>query len=127
MQNAGKSNLGPSNVVFGVGGNAVNSYNEKYNTYLDDSFEFTTSAWAGTFGQNWYQFGNPFLTNLDLSNIGYTESVTGSDGNAVKNIWGIEYNPGTVDTSGGSTYATGAQVVTFMWLQVTGSLLQLEM
>jgi hypothetical protein len=115
LQNAGKSNVGASNVVFGNGGNAVNSYNEKYNTYLDDSFEFTLSPWAGTFGQNFYQFGNPFLTNIDLSNIGYTESVTGSDGNAVKNIWGIEYNPGTVVTlPGGSTYATGAQVVTYV-------------
>ncbi|WP_126653477.1 T9SS type A sorting domain-containing protein [Chryseobacterium aureum] len=114
LQNGGKSNLGTSNVVFGTNGNAVNSYNEKYNTYLDDSFEFTTSPWAGTFGQNWYQFGNPFLTNLDLSNIGYTEGPNG-DGNAVKNIWGIEYNPGTITTlPSGSTYATGAQVVTFV-------------
>jgi len=115
LQNGGKSNLGTSNVVFGTNGNGVNQYNEKYNTYLDDSFEFTTSPWAGTFGQNWYQFGNPFLTNLDLSNIGYTESITGSDGNAVNNIWGIEYDPGTVVTlSSGSTYATGAKVVTFV-------------
>ncbi|RLJ23093.1 putative secreted protein (Por secretion system target) [Chryseobacterium sp. 7] len=114
LQNAGKSNIGASNVVFGTNGNAVNSYNEKYNTYLDDSFEFTTSPWAGTFGQNWYQFGNPYLTNLDLSNIGYTENGTGSDGNVVSNILGIEYNPGTVTTlPSGSTYATGAQVVTF--------------
>ncbi|MBB6333418.1 hypothetical protein HNP24_004444 [Chryseobacterium sediminis] len=115
LQNAGKSNLGASNVVFGTNGNALNQYNEKYNTYLDDSFEFTTNPWAGTFGQNFYQFGNPFLTNLDLANIGYTESVTGSDGNAVKNIWGIEYDPGTIVTlPSGSTYATAAKVVTFL-------------
>lgn len=115
LQNAGKSNLGASNDVFGAGGNAVNQYNEKYNTYLDDSFEFTTSPWAGTFGQNWYQFGNPFLTNIDLANIGYTESATGSDGNAVKNIWGVEYSPGTIVTlPNGSTYATGNKVVTFV-------------
>lgn len=115
LQNAGKSNLGTSNVVFGTNGNALNQYNEKYNTYLDDSFEFTTNPWAATFGQNFYQFGNPFLTNLDLANIGYTESVTGSDGNAVRNIWGIEYDPGTIVTlPNGSTYATGSQVVTFI-------------
>lgn len=115
LQNAGKSNLGASNVVFGTNGNALNQYNEKYNTYLDDSFEFTTNPWAGTFGQNFYQFGNPFLTNLDLANIGYTESVTGSDGNAVRNIWGIEYDPGTIVTlPSGSTYATAAKVVTFL-------------
>lgn len=115
LQNAGKSNLGTSNVVFGTNGNAVNQYNEKYNTYLDDSFEFTTTPWAGTFGQNWYQFGNPFLTNIDLASIGYTESGTITDGNAVKNIWGVEYNPGTVVTlSNGSTYATGNKVVTYV-------------
>ncbi|MCW1964656.1 T9SS type A sorting domain-containing protein [Chryseobacterium viscerum] len=115
LQNAGKSNVGASNVVFGTNGNALNQYNEKYNTYLDDSFEFTTNPWSGTFGQNFYQFGNPFLTNLDLANIGYTESVTGSDGNAVRNIWGIEYDPGTIVTlPSGSTYATAAKVVTFL-------------
>lgn len=103
-----------ANVAFGVGGTNNNAYNEKYNTYLDDSFEWTASAWQGTFGKNWYQFGNPFLTNIDLSNIGYTEGVNG-DGNAVKNIWGVEYNPGTVNTlPNGSTYATNNKVVTFM-------------
>lgn len=104
-----------ANVSFGVNGSGTNSYGETYNTYLDDSFEFTLSPWAGTFGKNFYQFGNPFLTNIDLSNIGYTESVTGSDGNAVTNIWGIEYDPGTIHTlSNGSTYATGSRVVTFL-------------
>ena len=103
-----------ANVAFGAGGNNNNAYNEKYNTYLDDSFEWTTSAWQGTFGKNWYQFGNPFLTNIDLSKIGYTEGPNG-DGNAVKNIWGVEYNPGTVNTlPSGSTYATNNKVVTFM-------------
>lgn len=89
-------------------------YNEKYNTYLDDSFEFTTTPWSGTFGKNFYQFGNPFLTNIDLSRIGYNESAGVTDGNAVSNIWGIEYNPGTVITlANGSTYATGSIVQTF--------------
>ncbi|MDG4652068.1 T9SS type A sorting domain-containing protein [Chryseobacterium arthrosphaerae] len=115
LQNAGKSNIGTSNVVFGVNGYGLNQYQERYYTYLDDSFEYTNSPWAGTFGQNWYQFGNPFLTNIDLSKIGYTESATGSDGNAVKNIWGVEYNPGTIVTlPNGSTYATGNKVVTFV-------------
>ncbi|MBV8326036.1 T9SS type A sorting domain-containing protein [Chryseobacterium sp.] len=107
LQNAG-------NVSFGTGGDNNNAYSEKYNTYLDDSFEYTTTPWAGTFGKNFYQFGNPFLTNIDLSNIGYTEGPNG-DGNAVKTIWGIEYNPGTVNTlSNGSTYATNSRVVTFL-------------
>ncbi|UCA61714.1 T9SS type A sorting domain-containing protein [Chryseobacterium rhizoplanae] len=106
LQNAGNVNFGPN-------GNNQNEYSEPYNTYLEDSFEVTLSPWAGTFGKNWYQFGNPFLTNLDLASIGYTESITGSDGNAVTNIWGIEYDPGTVHYTNTNTYATDSKVVTF--------------
>ncbi|ROI03485.1 T9SS C-terminal target domain-containing protein [Chryseobacterium sp. G0240] len=106
------------NVNFGTNGNNNNAYNEKYNTYLDDSFEFTASPWAGTFGKNFYQFGNPFLTNIDLSRIGYDEGGV-SDGNAVTNIWGVEYDPGTIHTlPSGSTYATGSKIVTY---QPTGN------
>ncbi|QIY91128.1 T9SS type A sorting domain-containing protein [Chryseobacterium gallinarum] len=106
------------NVNFGTNGNNNNAYNEKYNTYLDDSFEFTASPWAGTFGKNFYQFGNPFLTNIDLSKIGYDEGGV-SDGNAVTNIWGVEYDPGTIHTlPNGSTYATGSKIVTY---QPTGN------
>jgi hypothetical protein len=108
LQNAAAS------VNFGSGGNSVNSYGEQYNTYIDDSFEYTTSPWAGTFGKNLYQFGNPFLTNLDLSKIGYVENGGVTDGNAITNIWGVEYSPGTVITlPNGATYATNNQVQTF--------------
>lgn len=111
LQNAG-------NVNFGVNGTNNNAYNEKYNTYLDDLFEYTASPWTGTFGKNWYQFGNPFLTNIDLSRIGYDEGGI-SDGNAVTNIWGVQYDPGTIHTlPTGSTYATDSKVVTY---QPTGN------
>ncbi|WP_027380199.1 T9SS type A sorting domain-containing protein [Chryseobacterium daeguense] len=107
LQNAG-------NVNFGPGGSNKNAYNESYNTYLDDSWEYTISPWAGTFGKNIYQFGNPFLTNLDLSKIGYVENGGVTDGNNISNIWGVEYNPGTVVTlPNGATYATGNQVQNF--------------
>lgn len=106
LQNAG------NNVNYGSGGNALNQYNEKYNTYLQDQFE--TTAWAGTYGKNIYQFGNPFLTNLDLSRIGYVENAGTTDGNAVSNILGIRYDPGTVATlPNGASYSTGALVQTF--------------
>jgi len=102
------------NVNFGINGTNKNVYNEKYNTYVEDDFEVTTSPWAGTFGKNYYQFGNPFLTNLDLSRIGYVENGSITDGNNVSNIWGIEYNPGTIVTlPTGATYATGALLQTF--------------
>ncbi|KFF11524.1 T9SS type A sorting domain-containing protein [Chryseobacterium soli] len=107
LQNAG-------NVNFGTGGNNINPQNEKYNSYLQDQFENTASLWTGSYGKNIYQFGNPFLTNLDLSKIGYVENVGVTDGNAVSNIWGVKYSAGTVQTSStGSTYSTGAQIQTF--------------
>lgn len=105
------------NVNFGTGGNNQNIYHEKYNTYLNDSFEITASAWSGTFGKNFYQFGNPFFTNLDLSGIGYVETGSPgiSDGNEVDNIWGIEYDPGIIVTlSTGETYSTNYKVQTFV-------------
>ncbi|THV56141.1 T9SS type A sorting domain-containing protein [Chryseobacterium candidae] len=101
-------------VNFGTNGNFTNSYNEKYNTYLWDQFEETNSLWAGTFGKNIYEFGNPFLTNLDLSRIGYVENGGVTDGNAISNIWGIQYSPGTVQyvAGVGSTF-TNPLTMTF--------------
>lgn len=100
-------------ISFGSGGNAINMYNEKYNTYLQDQFDSTSSLWLGSYGKNIYQFGNPYFTNLDLSKIGYTETGVG-DGNAIGNIWGVRYSPGTVTTlPGGSTYSTNALINTF--------------
>lgn len=103
-------------ISFGGGGNALNQYNEKYNTYLQDNLETTAGAgaWNGNYGRNMYQFGNPFFTNLDMARIGYTEAGSPGDGNAVANIWGITYDPGAVvTTSTGSTYATNPLTVTF--------------
>src|SRR5690606_1036849 len=63
-------------VNFGTNGNAINQYNEKYNTYVQDGFDFPApGAWQGTFGKNLYQFSNPFLTNLDLSQASCRERV----------------------------------------------------
>ncbi len=110
IQNAGDG------INFGPTGNSLNEYNEKYSSYLQDQFQITTDpAWTLLkFGKNIYQFGNPFLTNLDLYNIGRIETGGPTDNNFLKNIWGIKYDPGTVTTlSNGSTYSTGALIVTF--------------
>ncbi|PIF43138.1 putative secreted protein (Por secretion system target) [Chryseobacterium sp. 52] len=105
------------NVTFGAGGNAINGYNERYNTYLQDQFEVSITPWGNTYGKNIYQFGNPFLTNLDLSRIGYAEAGgTGGigDGNNISNIWGVRYDPGTVTVgSQGNTYSSGALITTY--------------
>ncbi|MDP9958160.1 T9SS type A sorting domain-containing protein [Chryseobacterium lathyri] len=107
LQNAG-------NVNFGPGGTAINGYNERYNTYLQDQFETSIAPWTLTYGKNIYQFGNPFLTNLDLSRIGYLENSGTSDGNNISNIWGVRYDPGTVVVgSQGNAYSTGALIQTY--------------
>jgi hypothetical protein len=108
LQNAGNG------ISFGSGGNAVNQYNEKYNTYLQDQFETSGTPWSGTYGKNIYQFGNPFFTNIDLTRIGYAETAATGDGNNITNIWGVRYDPGVVSTlSNGSTYSTGAKIITY--------------
>jgi len=105
------------NVSFGVNGNGINQYNEKYNSYLQDQLSMTTGYFLGDYGKNIYQFGNPFFTNLDLSRIGYVENTAGgavTDGNNISNIWGVKYTTGTVSTyANGSTFTTGAQIQTF--------------
>ncbi|BAP29819.1 uncharacterized protein CHSO_0782 [Chryseobacterium sp. StRB126] len=99
---------------FGPDGSNTNSYTEQYKSYLFDQYESTTSSWAGTYGKNIYEFGNPFFTNLDLSKIGYVESGTVTDGNNITNIWGVQYSPGTVQyvNGGGSTF-TNPLIMTF--------------
>jgi len=102
------------NVTFGNGGNAVNQYNEKYSSYLQDQFDLPNGYFTGTYGKNIYQFGNPYFTNLDLSKIGYNETASVTDGNNISNIWGVKYTAGSITTStNGSTFSAGAQTQTY--------------
>ncbi|SFN53144.1 Por secretion system C-terminal sorting domain-containing protein [Chryseobacterium oleae] len=102
------------NVSFNAGGSALNAYNERYNTYLQDQFEVSITPWANTYGKNIYQFGNPFLTNLDLSKIGYVENGGTTDNNNIPNLWGVRYDPGTVTVgSQGNAYSSGALIQTY--------------
>ncbi|WP_185146952.1 T9SS type A sorting domain-containing protein [Chryseobacterium echinoideorum] len=95
----------PSTAIsFGAGGINKNIYQERYNTYIFDAFD-TSSPWTSTWGRNTYQFSNPYLTNLDLSLIGFDETTTGAtvgDNNALTNIWGIAVDPQNVVYSSGS-------------------------
>lgn len=79
---------------FGVNGNTKNYYYERYNSYLNDPFRVGggggVPAWDADYGQNLSQFGNPFLTNIDLNNIIGTSDADG-DGNALSNVEGIAY------------------------------------
>jgi len=72
----------------GSGGNKKNIYAERYNSYVNDPFEDATVAsnWqaGGNYGKNLSQFANPFLTNIDLTNLKTTAGV-------LNNIRGIAY------------------------------------
>lgn len=113
-------NLTPSSITtYGVGGNNSNIYRERYNTYINDVFDNAVPWVSPTFGKYIYQFSNPYLTNLDLSLIGFDETTTGAtigDNNAISNIWGVVVNPANVaynsNTGTTSGYAA-AQIVTF--------------
>lgn len=114
-----------SPIAYGVGtGNNNNGiYNEQYKTYLQDSFDIaggigffngTIANESGNFGRNLYQFANPFLTNIDLTHIGYTEGATLNDGNAITDIQGIRYESvGVVTSNQGATSSSSYKYVTF--------------
>lgn len=112
--------LSPSSIpaTFGAGGNNRNVYQEKYNTYIYDPFDnaIPWNTTTTTFGQFIYQFSNPYLTNIDLSMIGFTEAGAANDNNAFTNIWGVAVDPQSVTynsaTGGTSSYAA-SQMVTF--------------
>lgn len=91
-------------ISFGNGGNAVNIYREKYNTYLQDVFDAPRGAWTGNFGKNIYQYGNPFFTNLDLGQLG--KSISGLQGVRIE-------SKGVVTSSRGGTTSTGVVIVTY--------------
>ncbi|SEM52866.1 Por secretion system C-terminal sorting domain-containing protein [Chryseobacterium taichungense] len=102
-------------VNFGTNGNAENQYHEKYYTYLQD--EFVTTPWSGTYGRYMYHYANPFLTNLDLSQIAIDDS--NGDGVNLKTIQGVrlEISGGAVQSTSGGTFALGSgayKYITFM-------------
>ncbi|MCY0970919.1 T9SS type A sorting domain-containing protein [Chryseobacterium wangxinyae] len=107
-----------STVSYGTGGNAVNAYNEKYNTYLGDYFAYTDlqgNIWDGVnFGKNLYFFSNPYLTNLDLNNL-----INPADPNYISNLRGIRFEP----TAGGTTYVAGqgGSAISFKSVSRSGS------
>lgn len=99
-------------VNFGTNGNSVNMYNEKYNSYVQDGFD-TATPWLGTYGKNWYQFSNPFLTNLDLSRIAYDEPAANGDGVNLTTIQGVRLEVSGVATTSAGTGSTSYKFITF--------------
>ena len=109
---------GAAGIDFG-GGYARNLYNEKYNTYLQDSWIQT--PWTGTFGKNIYQLSNPYLTNLDLSGI-WTGSGIPDGTNIISNMQGMRMAPGVVTTDATGTYSTNPSYVAFTSNSIVGDI-----
>ena len=80
-------------IVFGAEGKNTNYYREQYNSYLGDNWEYASSPWSGNYGKNIYQFGNPYLTNLNLKYLG----------KVVNNLRGVRIEPGTAVKATGDT------------------------
>ncbi|WP_018676426.1 T9SS type A sorting domain-containing protein [Riemerella columbina] len=94
-----------SMVNFGTDGNGKNAYGETYKSYMYDAFYTYPTVWTGTYGKNIYQFGNPFLTNLDLTKIP-SDLQNKIQGIRVE-VSGVDY-----DRTKGSSYI-GYKYVTF--------------
>lgn len=90
-------NAGSSLSFTKTDGSDLNLYREKYISYLKDNF--STTPWTGDYGKNIYQFGNPFLTNLDVKNIVRTTE------NNIGNLIGMRYS--TTSVAWDATLGTG--------------------
>lgn len=105
-------------VNYGSTGGNLNVFGERYYSYINDPFD---TSWTTNYGKELYQYGNPFLTNIDLSWIGadVDEPVT-ADGNKLP-IKGIRFSQEGVNysTSGGTTTTTN-RTVTFSRNTSTG-------
>lgn len=97
---------------YGTGGNGRNVYNEKFNTYLGDEF-FTGMAWTGDYGKNIYEYGNPYFTNLDLSNIYINDLTSSGDGNFLNNIQGVRVDATYIFTPAGGTVSSGLKYISW--------------
>lgn len=96
---------------FGTNGASTNKYRERYNSYIDDPF--VTQLWGVDYGKNTYQYGNPFLTNVDLSLVKKGDAVT-DDENAISNLNGIYYYTTVAGSNKGVAFTSLAGVrITF--------------
>lgn len=116
--NGGKP--GGSAINYGSVGQYLNEFGERYNTYLDDPFD---TSWTTNYGKELYQFGNPFLTNLDFAWIGTTAGETGgvTDGNILP-VKGVRYALSNVNYSPSTGTTVTNQFVTFSYNGTNGTL-----
>lgn len=109
LTNGGKP--GGNALNYGSSGQYINVFGERYNTYLNDPFD---TRWTNTYGKELYQYGNPYLTNLDLSRIGteLLETGTVKDGNVLP-VQGIRFSQSGINYSSTGTATSVNNTVTF--------------
>lgn len=108
-------------------GYGTNAYREWYNTYLKDPWAVASGeTWTGNFGRNIYQYGNPYLTNLDFSEIHIADGVTSDDNTEITNLVGVRYESAGVSASdfghGLAGNATTSKYMTFSSGVATGDI-----
>ena len=101
-------------ISFGEGGTSKNYYGERYNTYVGDHWEHSNVAgrWKNNYGKNIYQFGNPYLTNINLKYIG----------TVIDNLVGVRVDPSTNVKATGAE--TGGVYVSYVGGVATGDVKQ---
>ena len=101
-------------VDFGAEGKNTNYYGERYNSYVGDHWEHSIVAnrWKDNYGKNIYQFGNPYLTNINLKYIG----------TVIDNLVGVRVDPSTNVKATGAE--TGGVYVSYVGGVATGDVKQ---
>lgn len=69
------------NLAWSAWKNQENSHDENYDTYIHDVKRLATDT---EYGQDHYQFGNPYTSNINLSYIGTSSGY--DDGNDISNL-----------------------------------------
>lgn len=72
--------------------NNKNYYNEKYSSYIDEHIRVPQSQHHGRY---YFQFGNPYTSNIDLSFIGTDATPGDTDNVFVQNLMGVVKVTGT--------------------------------
>jgi len=88
-----------------------NTYLEKYQTYIDDKVRMTTDD-AG-YGRNYFQFGNPYTSNIDLAYIGSPASPGYDDGNDIDGLLAVARVADLDYTAQGGSASSGMIVATY--------------
>lgn len=91
--------------------NLKNNYNEKYSTYIDDKVRMVSDD-AG-YGRNYFQFGNPYTSNIDLAYIGSPATPGYDDGNDISGLLAVARVADLNYTAQGGSASSGMIVATY--------------